>query len=105
MMFHLKLKAGLEELKAGFISHEQWLYMAIQDIKLRYRRSMIGPWWVTISTGIMVLMLGFLWSHIFGQAIDTYLPYFAIGFVVWEISRYPWPRKPKGLWVWKAAHR
>jgi lipopolysaccharide transport system permease protein len=78
-----RLQEGIIEIKHAFLSHEQWLYMAVQDIKLRYRRSMIGPWWVTISTSIMVLMLGFLWSHIFGQATDTYLPYFAIGFVVW----------------------
>jgi ABC-type polysaccharide/polyol phosphate export permease len=74
---------GFLEIIAALPRHEQWFYMAIQDIKLRYRRSMIGPWWVTISTGIMVLMLGFLWSHIFNQAIDTYLPFFGIGFVIW----------------------
>ncbi len=77
------LKLGLEELKDGFTSHEQWLYMAVQDIKLRYRRSMIGPWWVTISTGVMVMMLGFLWSHIFGSDLEKYLPFFAVGFVLW----------------------
>jgi len=74
---------GFLEIKHALSNHEQWFYMAMQDTKLRYRRSIIGPWWVAISTGAMVLMLGFLWSHIFNQAIDTYLPYFAIGFVVW----------------------
>ena len=83
MMLNSKLSAGLEELKAGLTSHEQWLYMAVQDIKLRYRRSMIGPWWVTISTGVMVMMLGFLWSHIFGTDLENYLPFFAVGFVIW----------------------
>lgn len=77
------IKDGLKEMRQGICSHEQWAFMALQDIKLRYRRSMIGPWWVTISTGIMVAMLGFLWSHIFGQVIETYLPFFAIGFVIW----------------------
>jgi ABC-type polysaccharide/polyol phosphate export permease len=74
---------GFLEISGALIRHELWLYLAIQDIKLRYRRSVIGPWWVTISTGIMVLMLGLLWSNIFNQTIDTYLPFFAIGFVVW----------------------
>jgi lipopolysaccharide transport system permease protein len=83
MTLHSTLKSGFEELKSGFTSHEQWLYMAIQDIRLRYRRSMIGPWWVTISTGVMVMMLGFLWSHIFGSDLENYLPFFAVGFVVW----------------------
>jgi lipopolysaccharide transport system permease protein len=74
---------GLNEINRGFRSHEQWAYMALQDIRLRYRRSIIGPWWVTISSSVMILMLGFLWSHIFNQTIANYLPYFAIGFVVW----------------------
>jgi lipopolysaccharide transport system permease protein len=83
MTLHSTLKAGLKELTAGIASHEQWLFMAVQDIKLRYRRSMIGPWWVTISTGVMVMMLGFLWSHIFGTDLENYLPFFAVGFVLW----------------------
>ena len=74
---------GITEIKNALLSHEQWLYMAVQDIKLRYRRSMIGPWWVTISTGVMVMMLGFLWSHIFGTDLENYLPFFAVGFVLW----------------------
>jgi lipopolysaccharide transport system permease protein len=77
------LKEGLNELHLSIRSHEQWAYMAVQDIKLRYRRSMIGPWWVTISTGVMVMMLGFLWSHIFGTNLEHYLPFFAVGFVIW----------------------
>jgi lipopolysaccharide transport system permease protein len=83
MTLYSTLRSGLEELKAGFTSHEQWLFMGIQDIRLRYRRSMIGPWWVTISTGVMVMMLGFLWSHIFGSDLGNYLPFFAVGFVFW----------------------
>ncbi|QDC80374.1 ABC transporter permease [Candidatus Methylopumilus universalis] len=83
MTLHSALKSGLEELNAGLVSHEQWLYMAVQDIRLRYRRSMIGPWWVTISTGVMVMMLGFLWSHIFSTDLQNYLPFFAVGFVLW----------------------
>jgi lipopolysaccharide transport system permease protein len=83
MTLYSTLKSGLEEFGSGFTSHEQWLYMAVQDIKLRYRRSIIGPWWVTISTGVMVMMLGFLWSHIFASDLQNYLPFFAIGFVAW----------------------
>ena len=83
MTLRSTLKLGLEELKDGFTSRERWLYMAVQDTKLRYRRSMIGPWWVTISTGVMVMMLGFLWSHLFGIDLQNYLPFFAVGFVVW----------------------
>jgi lipopolysaccharide transport system permease protein len=83
MRLNSTLRSGLEEIRLGLSSHEQWAYMALQDIRLRYRRSMIGPWWVTISTGVMVMMLGFLWSHIFGTDLENYLPFFAVGFVLW----------------------
>jgi lipopolysaccharide transport system permease protein len=81
-MFSL-LKKGFNETVTAFKSHAQWLYLGTLDIRLRYRRSMIGPWWVTISTGIMILMLSYLWSHIFGSDISTYMPFFATGFVLW----------------------
>ena len=83
MTLNSTLRSGLEEIRLGLSSHEQWSYMAVQDIRLRYRRSMIGPWWVTISTGVMVMMLGFLWSHIFGTDLENYLPFFTVGFVLW----------------------
>ena len=35
------------------------------DIRLRYRGSMLGPFWLTISTGVMVAALGFLYSKLF----------------------------------------
>jgi len=78
------LKSGFNEIVSGLKSQPQWLYLGTQDIKLRYRRSLIGPWWVTISTGIMIAMLGLLWSHIFNQAIETYLPFFTLGFILWN---------------------
>jgi lipopolysaccharide transport system permease protein len=84
MLSYPQIKSGFRELKHALVSHEQWLYMGMQDIKLRYRRSIIGPWWVTISTGIMIAMLGFLWSHIFDQPIETYLPFFTLGFILWN---------------------
>ena len=78
------IKNGLGEMMNALKGHPQWLYLGVQDIQLRYRRSMIGPWWVTISSGIMIAMLGFLWSHIFNQTIETYLPFFTLGFILWN---------------------
>lgn len=77
-------KKGLFDITKGFHNHSQWIYLSTLDIKLRYRRSLIGPWWVTISTGIMIIVLSYLWSHIFGINISTYMPFFAIGFVLWS---------------------
>jgi lipopolysaccharide transport system permease protein len=57
--------------------------MGWQDVRQRYRRTILGPWWLAISTGLLILVLGILWSEIFGVDVPTFLPFFAVGYVVW----------------------
>ena len=53
------------------------------DIKLRYRGSILGPFWVTMSTGVMVAALGLVYSTLFDQDMRDYLPYLALSLVLW----------------------
>jgi len=53
------------------------------DIRLRYRGSMLGPFWLTISTGVMVGALGFLYSALWHMTLADYLPYLALSQVLW----------------------
>jgi len=53
------------------------------DIRLRYRGSMLGPFWLTISTGVMVGALGFLYSALFKINLHDYLPFLALSQVLW----------------------
>jgi len=39
------------DLTDGFHRRELWLHLGWQDIKQRYRRSVLGPFWITIATG------------------------------------------------------
>jgi ABC-2 type transport system permease protein len=39
------------DLTDGFGKRELWLHLGWQDIKQRYRRSVLGPFWITIATG------------------------------------------------------
>jgi lipopolysaccharide transport system permease protein len=53
------------------------------DILLRYRGSTLGPFWLTISTAIMVGAIGFLNSVLFGMTLREYLPFLALSLVLW----------------------
>jgi lipopolysaccharide transport system permease protein len=53
------------------------------DIRLRYRGSMLGPFWLTISTGVMVAALGLLYSTLFKINLRDYLPFLALSQVLW----------------------
>jgi ABC-type polysaccharide/polyol phosphate export permease len=62
---------------------ELWLTMAWQDIKQRYRGSMLGPFWVTINMGVMVGLLATIYGRIFGAEEKEYLPFLTLGFLSW----------------------
>lgn len=78
------IKVGFDDFLNTLKRPDLWFYLAFFDIRLKYRRSYIGPWWETISTGLIIATLGILWSKIFQMDISIYLPYFAVGFVMWS---------------------
>jgi lipopolysaccharide transport system permease protein len=57
--------------------------LAWLDIRLRYRGSMLGPLWLTLSTGIMVAALGVLYSTLFHMNLRDYLPFLSLSLVLW----------------------
>ena len=75
--------AAWYDLLTGAAKNWLWTTLAIQDIKLRYRGSVLGPFWLTISTVVMVASMGVIYSTLFNASPRTYLPYFAIGLILW----------------------
>ena len=59
------------------------LMLGWQDIKQRYRRSVLGPFWLTISMGIMIAMIGVIFGQALSVPIRDYLPYIASGIIFW----------------------
>ncbi|WP_137008606.1 ABC transporter permease [Aquitalea aquatilis] len=73
----------INELMHSFKNRDFWLFLGWNDIRQRYRRTAIGPLWLTLSTGFTVLVLGLLWSTIFKLNTAEYLPFFSIAHVFW----------------------
>lgn len=72
------------DLLTGMNSTHVWGALGWHDIRQRYRRSVLGPFWFTLSTAIMVVVLGILYSALLQQEISEYLPYLAVGLIVWQ---------------------
>jgi ABC-2 type transport system permease protein/lipopolysaccharide transport system permease protein len=73
-----------DDLLAGLRKSWMWTALATQDIRLRYRGSMLGPFWLTISTIVMIAAMGFIYARLFKMDLSSYLPYLTIGLVVWQ---------------------
>ncbi|WP_433635435.1 galactan export ABC transporter permease subunit Wzm/RfbD [Nocardia sp. CA-120079] len=76
---------AFKDFRGGFTQRELWLSLGWQDIKQRYRRSVIGPFWITIATGVQAAAIGILYSALLGQSIKSYLPYVAVGIIIWNV--------------------
>lgn len=84
-----RLTLGVEDIIKGISKYQIWFYLSWQDIKLRYRRSVIGPFWITISTGILVLAMGPLYGALLKQEIGPYLQHLSVSMIIWSfISGY-----------------
>jgi ABC-type polysaccharide/polyol phosphate export permease len=59
--------------------------LALNDVKLRYRRSRLGQFWLTISMAFTIVTLAFVYSAIFDIALKTYLPLIAVSLIVWGL--------------------
>jgi len=79
------LRRAVSDLWDGCRRYALWGTMGFQDIRRRYRRSVLGPFWITISMGVMIGALGLLYGTIFNQKMDDYLPYLSSGFVIWGL--------------------
>jgi ABC-2 type transport system permease protein len=75
--------AAWNDLVRGFRQHELWLQLGWQDIKQRYRRSTLGPLWITIATGVMALALGLLYAMLFQIELAEFLPHVTVGLIMW----------------------
>ena len=51
-----------------------WGRLGWQDIRRRYRRSTLGPFWITISMGMLVGILGMLYGGLFKVEAADYVP-------------------------------
>lgn len=76
---------SIGDLVEGFRRHGVWARFAFHEIRQRFRRSLLGPFWLTLSMGIMIGALGLVFSTLFGQDVGQTLPYIATGIIFWTL--------------------
>jgi lipopolysaccharide transport system permease protein len=54
------------------------------DITLRYRGSALGPFWLTLSSAIMVAAMGYIYGSLFHIVLRDYLPFLAVSLILWN---------------------
>lgn len=77
--------SAVVDLLEGLKRAELWGTMGWLDIRQRYSRSTMGPFWVTLSLGAFVVGIGVTYGALFRMQMSDYLPYLTVGMVVWTL--------------------
>lgn len=68
---------------AGISAWQLSRLLAWQDIKQRYRRSTLGPIWLTLSSGVQMLTMSMVSALLFKVSIEKSVPYVCAGMLFW----------------------
>ncbi|WOF73257.1 ABC transporter permease [Parvibaculaceae bacterium PLY_AMNH_Bact1] len=67
------------------VAHRRlWLALGWRDIRARYRRTVLGPLWTSMSAAVLIFALGAVYSILWGVDITDFLPYFSAGYLSWQ---------------------
>lgn len=79
-----ELWVGMHDIWSGLRTWPIWMRVARQDIGLRYKRSLIGPFWISLSLAAMVVGMALLYSQIFHTEFKGYLTHLAVSLLCWN---------------------
>ena len=79
-----RLERAIGDLRTGLARWRLAAALARLDVRNRYRGSVLGPFWLTLSAAIMVTGLGFLYAVLFKMTLRDYLPWLAVSLMIWN---------------------
>ncbi len=59
-----------------------WTLLAFQDIKMRYRGSALGPFWIVANLVVVLGGITVLYGELLNQPYDTFMPFLTISMVL-----------------------
>lgn len=78
-------ETAASDLRRGLQRRQLWGRLGWLDVRKRYRRTTIGPFWNSITLAIYVLTVGTVGAAIWHQNIYDYLPFLVSGMIVWTL--------------------
>jgi lipopolysaccharide transport system permease protein len=82
---HRQTRRATQDIHKSVLKWRVWNLLAWQEIKQRYRRSTVGPFWLTLSMGVQIITMGVVFSFLFSQSFGRAIPYVALGFIFWSM--------------------
>lgn len=76
---------ALSDLAVGVGRWRTSYQLAVQDIELRYKRSLLGPFWISAALIATVLALAYVFADVFQSDFVTYVSFIGTGLLTWQL--------------------
>ncbi|HWW28231.1 MAG TPA: ABC transporter permease [Caulobacter sp.] len=83
LSFGKKVGDAARDLAESIAHWHIWVSLAWQDTVARYRGSVIGPLWITLSMAALVGGMSLLYTQLLHIDARIYIPYLGTGIVIW----------------------
>ena len=60
------------------------VYLARNDVRAMYRKTVLGPLWPVLLNLIGVLGMSLVWARLLGQPMHTFIPSVTLGMIAWQ---------------------
>lgn len=60
------------------------LYLSWVDVKTRYRKSVLGPLWLTLGNVVAIVGFGAVWAQLLNLPRSVFVPSLTVGLVIWQ---------------------
>jgi ABC-type polysaccharide/polyol phosphate export permease len=74
---------AFEDIRDGAVTWRISALMGWSELRRRYHRSLLGPFWITLSMAIFILLVGGVFSQLSSTTLRSFMPYVATGYVTW----------------------
>jgi ABC-type polysaccharide/polyol phosphate export permease len=74
-----------QDIVGGLLRTDLWGRLGWLDVKRRYRRTLLGPFWTSISLALYVVSVGIVGAGLWHQNIREYLPFLVSGMIAWVL--------------------
>ena len=69
----------------GFKKKHVWSNIAKTEIKFKFKRTKLGPLWITIGTAIFIVVLSIITGAFFADDLGVRVPYITTGLIIWSL--------------------
>ena len=82
-MHRFHFKEALQDIGGALSDYYLWMTLGWYDVLARYRRSTLGPIWITLSMIVTIGAMGPLYGTLFGLKLSQFIPHLTLGMIFW----------------------